>query len=162
MRWILPENKKRLFFIGICIIAFYVIVIIRLFYVQVIQQEHYAKLAEQNWDREIPFASERGLILDRNGVELVKNELAPTLYYMKSSTTNGEEIAKTHRINPEMHIPEQATAVHGISDDDVKNEPTFKQILNCRIVNIITVFAKSFSETRKEIGIARSSSPKGE
>jgi DNA polymerase-3 subunit epsilon len=27
-----------------------------------------------------------------------------------------------------MHIPEQATAVHGITDDDVKDEPTFKQI----------------------------------
>lgn len=29
------------------------------------------------------------------------------------------------RINPEMHIPEEATKVHGITDDDVKNEPTF-------------------------------------
>lgn len=105
MRWILPENKKRLFFIGICIVAFYGIVIVRLFYVQVIQQDHYAKLAEQNWDREIPFASERGLILDRNGVELVKNELAPTLYYMKSSKTNVEETAKL--LAPILKVPEK-------------------------------------------------------
>ncbi len=41
---------------------------------------------------------------------------------------NGEEIAKTRRINPEMPIPPEATAVHGITDEDVKNEPTFKQI----------------------------------
>ena len=27
-----------------------------------------------------------------------------------------------------MHIPEQATAVHGITDDDVKDCPTFKQV----------------------------------
>ena len=32
------------------------------------------------------------------------------------------------RINPEMHIPEQASEVHGIYDDDVKDCPTFKQV----------------------------------
>ncbi|MBQ5394310.1 MAG: 3'-5' exonuclease, partial [Alistipes sp.] len=41
---------------------------------------------------------------------------------------NGEEIAKTRRINPEMPIPPEATAVHGITDEDVKDAPTFKQI----------------------------------
>ena len=41
---------------------------------------------------------------------------------------DGTKQVKTRRINPEMHIPEQATAVHGITDDDVKDEPTFKQI----------------------------------
>ncbi len=34
---------------------------------------------------------------------------------------------KTHRINPEMHISEQSTAIHGITDEDVKDCPTFKQ-----------------------------------
>jgi DNA polymerase-3 subunit epsilon len=33
----------------------------------------------------------------------------------------------TCRINPEMHIPEESTAIHHISDEDVANEPTFKQ-----------------------------------
>ena len=41
---------------------------------------------------------------------------------------DGEKIVKTRRINPEMHIPAEATAVHGISDEDVKDEPTFRQI----------------------------------
>lgn len=41
---------------------------------------------------------------------------------------NGDQIIKTRRINPEMHIPEEATAVHHITDEDVKNEPTFRQI----------------------------------
>ena len=41
---------------------------------------------------------------------------------------DGSKQVKTRRINPEMHIPEEATAVHGITDEDVKNEPTFKQI----------------------------------
>ena len=41
---------------------------------------------------------------------------------------DGSRQVKTRRINPEMHIPEEATAVHGITDEDVKNEPTFRQI----------------------------------
>lgn len=41
---------------------------------------------------------------------------------------DGQKQVKTRRINPEMHIPEEATAVHGITDEDVKGEPTFKQI----------------------------------
>lgn len=41
---------------------------------------------------------------------------------------SGEEMERTRRINPEMPIPAEATAVHHITDADVANEPTFKQI----------------------------------
>ena len=41
---------------------------------------------------------------------------------------NGKEEIKSRRINPEIPIPPQATAIHGITDDDVKDCPTFKQV----------------------------------
>ncbi len=41
---------------------------------------------------------------------------------------DGSREERTRRLNPEMHIPEEATAVHHISDEDVANEPTFRQI----------------------------------
>ena len=41
---------------------------------------------------------------------------------------NGNEESKTMRINPGVHIPEESTAVHHISDEDVKDCPTFKQV----------------------------------
>ncbi|HBK31957.1 MAG TPA: DNA polymerase III subunit epsilon [Porphyromonadaceae bacterium] len=41
---------------------------------------------------------------------------------------NGKEEVKSRRINPEIPIPPQATAIHGITDDDVKDCPTFKQV----------------------------------
>ena len=41
---------------------------------------------------------------------------------------NGNEESKTMRINPEMHIPEASTTVHGIHDEDVADCPRFKDV----------------------------------
>lgn len=43
---------------------------------------------------------------------------------------DGQVLEKTRRINPEMHIPEEATAIHHITDEDVAGEPTFRQVAN--------------------------------
>lgn len=43
-------------------------------------------------------------------------------------TPDGEESERTRRINPGMPIPAEATAVHHITDEDVKNEPRFEQV----------------------------------
>lgn len=68
-------------------------VIIRLFYVQVLKHDDFTELAKQNWDREVPFASERGEITDRNGEIIVSNKLAPTLYFMPAQNDNIKEAA---------------------------------------------------------------------
>jgi DNA polymerase III subunit epsilon len=41
---------------------------------------------------------------------------------------SGEKEIKTRKINPEMPIPQESTAIHGISDEDVKDAPTFSSI----------------------------------
>lgn len=41
---------------------------------------------------------------------------------------NGKEEEKTLRLNPEMPIPAEATAIHHITDDDVRDKPTFKDV----------------------------------
>ena len=41
---------------------------------------------------------------------------------------NGEEIVKTHKINPTIPIPVESSLIHGIYDEDVKDAPTFKNI----------------------------------
>lgn len=41
---------------------------------------------------------------------------------------DGSEKERTRRINPGIPIPAEATAVHGITDDDVRDEPRFEQI----------------------------------
>lgn len=64
--------------------------------------------------------------LETTGVSIVKDRIVE-ISYLKVYP-NGDEESKTKRINPEMHIPEQSTAVHHITDDDVRNAPTFKEV----------------------------------
>jgi len=41
---------------------------------------------------------------------------------------NGNKESYTWRVNPEMKIPEVTTAIHGITDEMVADEPTFKEL----------------------------------
>lgn len=41
---------------------------------------------------------------------------------------NGNKESKTWLVNPEMQIPEEVVAIHGISNEKVANEPTFKDL----------------------------------
>jgi DNA polymerase-3 subunit epsilon len=41
---------------------------------------------------------------------------------------NGKEEWMSTRVNPEMPIPPKSTAIHGITDRDVENAPSFKEI----------------------------------
>jgi DNA polymerase-3 subunit epsilon len=49
---------------------------------------------------------------------------------------NGNKESKTWLVNPTIPIPPQTTAVHGITDDKVANEPTFKE-LAAQVYNMI-------------------------
>lgn len=64
--------------------------------------------------------------LETTGVNITTDRIVE-ISYLKVYP-NGNEVSRTMRINPEMHIPEQASAVHGIYDEDVKDCPTFKQV----------------------------------
>ncbi len=41
---------------------------------------------------------------------------------------DGREETRVHLVNPEMHIPAEVVAIHGIKDEDVKDKPTFKEL----------------------------------
>lgn len=49
---------------------------------------------------------------------------------------NGKEENNTWLVNPEMSIPKEVTAIHGISDADVADKPTFKDIAK-EVYNIV-------------------------
>lgn len=64
--------------------------------------------------------------LETTGVNINTDRIVEICYL--KVYPNGNEESKTLRINPEMHIPEQSSAVHGIYDEDVANCPTFKEV----------------------------------
>lgn len=41
---------------------------------------------------------------------------------------NGNKESKTWLVNPQMPIPAESSAIHGITDEKVKDEPTFKEL----------------------------------
>ncbi|MDP5229977.1 MAG: exonuclease domain-containing protein [Cellulophaga sp.] len=72
--------------------------------------------------------------LETTGVNVAKDrivEIAILKVY-----PNGNKESKTWLVNPEMHISDEVIAVHGITNEKVANEPTFKE-LSKEIYNII-------------------------
>ena len=64
--------------------------------------------------------------LETTGVNISHDRIIE-LSYIKVYP-NGTEEEKSMRINPEMSIPAESTAIHHITDEDVADKPTFKQI----------------------------------
>ena len=63
--------------------------------------------------------------LETTGTNITSDRIVEICYL--KVYPNGNEESKTMRINPEMHIPEASTAIHGITDEDVIDCPTFKE-----------------------------------
>ncbi len=64
--------------------------------------------------------------LETTGINVAKDRIVEISILKIYPNVNKE--SKTWLVNPEMPIPQEATAVHGISDEKVANEPTFKQL----------------------------------
>jgi len=76
----------------------------------------------------LPIELDRPLVffdLETTGVD-TKTDRIVELALIRLSP-HGDVLERVRRFNPEMPIPPGATAVHGISDDDVKDEATFGQ-----------------------------------
>lgn len=64
--------------------------------------------------------------LETTGINITKDRIVEISII--KVMPSGEEIEKTRRINPEMPIPAEATAVHHITDEDVAQCPSFKMV----------------------------------
>ena len=64
--------------------------------------------------------------LETTGTDINKDRIVEISYI--KVYPNGNEESKNMRINPGMHIPESSSQVHGITDDDVKDCPLFKDV----------------------------------
>lgn len=64
--------------------------------------------------------------LETTGVNITKDRIVEIS--ILKVYPNGTEESKTWLVNPEMEIPAEVTAIHGISNEKVANEPTFKEL----------------------------------
>ena len=71
--------RGRLLLAGLCVAALFLVLLGRFVQLQIFQHAHYNTLAESNRITIAPVVPARGLILDRNGVELARNYSAYTL-----------------------------------------------------------------------------------
>ncbi len=64
--------------------------------------------------------------LETTGINVASDRIVE-ISYLKVDM-NGNESVRTYRVNPQMPIPPKSTEVHGITDDDVRDAPTFNEI----------------------------------
>jgi DNA polymerase-3 subunit epsilon len=64
--------------------------------------------------------------LETTGINIASDRIVE-ISYLKVDLS-GNETTKTMRLNPGMPIPEKVTAIHGISDEDVKDAPSFNEV----------------------------------
>ncbi|MCF6366609.1 MAG: 3'-5' exonuclease [Bacteroidales bacterium] len=64
--------------------------------------------------------------LETTGVDVSKDRIVE-IAILKINPNQSSE-SKTMRINPTIPIPKDASKIHGIFDEDVKDAPTFKQV----------------------------------
>ncbi len=72
--------------------------------------------------------------LETTGIDVAVDRIVE-ISYLKVYP-NGNEESKTIRVNPGIPIPQKATNIHGITDEDVKDAPSFKEIAK----NLAAVF----------------------
>ncbi len=87
--------------------------------------------------------------LETTGTDTVRDRIVE-ISYLKVFP-NGKQEIKTRRLNPEMPIPPSSTAIHGISDEDVKDCPTFKQIARSLATQMEGCDLAGFNSSRFDI-----------
>lgn len=64
--------------------------------------------------------------LETTGIQVAKDRIVEIA--ILKVFPNGNKESKTWLVNPTIPIPPESTEIHGISDEKVANEPTFKEI----------------------------------
>jgi DNA polymerase III subunit epsilon len=66
--------------------------------------------------------------LETTGVNLASDRIVELA--IVKILPDGSEVRKRRLVNPEMRIPAESSAIHGITDEMVKDAPTFREIAN--------------------------------
>lgn len=87
-------NRKKIFFVAIGMIAILCLLIGRLGFLMLAKSEFYLEKAEALHERERSIKARRGIIYDRNGVELAGNKPVCSISVIRSQITNEDQVVK--------------------------------------------------------------------
>jgi DNA polymerase III subunit epsilon len=87
--------------------------------------------------------------LETTGIDVAKDRIVE-ISILKVNI-DGKEEEKTLRINPEMAIPPKTTKIHGITDEDVKDCPTFKEVAKSILAFIDKCDIGGYNSTKFDI-----------
>ncbi len=110
--------RRRLFISLLLGTVIFTALIMRLGYVQLWRGPELARMAEDNWRRDIPFAPKRGEIMDRNGVQLTYNVSTPSVMAIPVQIKNARETAA------------QLAKVLGASEETIYKQITKRASIN--------------------------------
>ena len=85
---------ERIKIVLLIIICLFIIIIFKVFYIQVISYKKLNKYATSLWSRNLPLEANRGIIYDRNGIELAGNITTTSLVLIPNQIKNKELTAK--------------------------------------------------------------------
>ncbi len=85
---VLNYYKSRMFWAVLVLILFFTGLFFRLFYLQIIKYDYYSSLSDSNRIRIVDVRADRGLILDRDGLIVVKNTPTYELRIVKEDTND--------------------------------------------------------------------------
>ncbi len=87
-------TRKKIFAFVLIIFMVGIILSIRLGYLMIAQSEYYLEKAESLHDRERSIKAKRGIIYDRNGIELASNKPVCSISVIHSQITDEDQVVK--------------------------------------------------------------------
>ncbi len=85
--------RKRLIFCLFAVLFLFFALILRLAWIQIIRGDEYRDMAVEQWTRDIPIPSKRGIIYDRNGKKLAISASIETLYVRPVEISDAQEVS---------------------------------------------------------------------
>ena len=87
-------TRKKIFVVALGIIAAFVVLFIRLSYLMIVRSEYYSEKAQSLHERERSIKAKRGIIYDRNGVELAGNKPVCSVSVIHSQITDVDTVVR--------------------------------------------------------------------
>lgn len=87
-------TRKKIFVVAIVIITAFVALFIRLSYLMIVRSDYYYQKAQALHERERSIKAKRGVIYDRNGVEMAGNKPVCSVSVIHSQITDEDEVVK--------------------------------------------------------------------